>query len=186
MRNLSIIYLVKWYLLPTSSHSSYVVKYNLWLGRLWLRSRASVLLLEGCWFDSPGLHVEVSLGKILNPKLLMTCWSAPRVAATAVSVWMYVCMRYCKSLWTKASAKCPKMYNGYTFKTNSFDRFKHKTYLVRLRNRSFLGFKKVNQWEVYSVWAALGVRTGWQKTFPITVADRSPLTHLWNCENSIG
>ena len=29
---------------------------------------ASAWLLEGYWFDSPGLHVEVSLGKILNPK----------------------------------------------------------------------------------------------------------------------
>ena len=35
---------------------------------LWLRDRASVLLSEGCLFESPGLLVEVSLGKILNPK----------------------------------------------------------------------------------------------------------------------
>ena len=27
--------------------------------------------------DSPGLHVEVSLGKILNPKPLLMCWLAP-------------------------------------------------------------------------------------------------------------
>ena len=33
---------------------------------------------------SPGLHVEVSLGKILNPKLLLMC-----VAAITISVWMY-------------------------------------------------------------------------------------------------
>ena len=31
------------------------------------RGRASVLLSEGRWFDSTGLHVEVSLGKIPNP-----------------------------------------------------------------------------------------------------------------------
>ena len=49
---------------------------------MWLRGRASVLLSEGHWFDSPGLHVEVSLGKILNPKLLLMCWSAPWMAAT--------------------------------------------------------------------------------------------------------
>ena len=42
-------------------------------GQLWLRGRASVLLLEGCWFDSLGLHAEVSLGKTLNPKLLRMC-----------------------------------------------------------------------------------------------------------------
>ena len=36
----------------------------------WLRDRATVLLSEGRWFDSPGLQVGVSLGKILNPKLL--------------------------------------------------------------------------------------------------------------------
>ena len=30
------------------------------------------------------LLVEVSLGKILNPKLLLMCWSAPCMAATAL------------------------------------------------------------------------------------------------------
>ena len=54
--------------------------------RLWLRGRASVLLFEGRWFDSPGLHVEVSLGKILNPKLLLMCWLAPCMSATTFSV----------------------------------------------------------------------------------------------------
>ena len=47
------------------------------MGWLWLRGRASVLLLERRRFDSPGLHVEVPLGKILNPKLLLMCWFAP-------------------------------------------------------------------------------------------------------------
>ena len=44
---------------------------------------------SGRLFDSPGLHVEVSFGKILNPKLLLMCRSAPCVAATTISVWMY-------------------------------------------------------------------------------------------------
>ena len=35
--------------------------------------------LEGRWFSSPGLHVKVSLGKILNLKLCMN-----------------VCMNHCK------------------------------------------------------------------------------------------
>ena len=35
---------------------------------LWLSCRASVLLLEGCWFHSLGLHVKASLDKILNPQ----------------------------------------------------------------------------------------------------------------------
>ena len=69
--------------------------------QLWLRSRAATLLSEGCEFDSPGLHVKVSLGNILTPKLLLMCWSAPCMAATTISV----CMNYCKLLWTKASAK---------------------------------------------------------------------------------
>lgn len=43
------------------------------IGWLWLRGRASILLSEGSWFYSPGLHVEVSLGKILRPKLLLMC-----------------------------------------------------------------------------------------------------------------
>ena len=51
---------------------------------------------EGRWLDSPGLHVEVSLG---NPKLLLMCWSALCMAATTISLWMYVCI---KLLWTKA------------------------------------------------------------------------------------
>ena len=38
---------------------------------LWLTGRVSVLLLEGRWFDSPGQHVKVFLGKVLNPKLLV-------------------------------------------------------------------------------------------------------------------
>ena len=59
-------------------------------GRLWLRGRASTLLLEGHWFDSPDLHVKVSLGKILNPKLLLMCWSAACMAATAINVCMYL------------------------------------------------------------------------------------------------
>ena len=42
------------------------------------------------WFDSPGLHVKVSLGKILNPKLLLMSWSAPCIAATSISVWMFI------------------------------------------------------------------------------------------------
>ena len=51
-------------------------------GRLYLRDGAGILL-------SKGPHIEVSLGKMLNPK------TAPYVpvgtlAATAISVWMYV------------------------------------------------------------------------------------------------
>ena len=45
----------------------------------WRRSRARGLLPEGCWFDSPGLHDDVSLSEILNHKLVLTCWSAPSV-----------------------------------------------------------------------------------------------------------
>ena len=32
---------------------------------MWLRGGVGLLLLEGRRFDSPGLHVEVSLGKII-------------------------------------------------------------------------------------------------------------------------
>ena len=46
--------------------------------RLWealaQEGRASILFLEGRWFDSPGVHVEVSSGKLLNPKLLLMSW----------------------------------------------------------------------------------------------------------------
>ena len=70
--------------------------------QLCLTDRATVLLSEGCWFSSPVLHVNVSLGKTLNPKLPLMCWLAPCLAATTISL----CMNYCKSLWTKASARC--------------------------------------------------------------------------------
>lgn len=50
-----------------------------------LRGKACVLLLKGQWFDSSGLHVDVSLGKKLNPKLLLM-WSAPCMANIAISV----------------------------------------------------------------------------------------------------
>ena len=74
--------------------------HQLSVGRLWLRGR--VLLSEGRWFDSPGLDVKVSLGKVRNPKLLLMCWSAPCMAAATVCLWMF------KLLWTKVSAKCPQ------------------------------------------------------------------------------
>ena len=54
------------------------------------RGRASVLLSEGRWFDSPGLHVEVSLGKILNHKLLLMCSLAPCMVAGTIRVWITV------------------------------------------------------------------------------------------------
>ena len=79
--------------------------------RLWLRGRASVLIPEGCWFDSPGVHVEVSLGKILNSKLLLMCWSAPCMKATTISVWIAV------SRFGQKRDKCPIM-NKYNFSDN--------------------------------------------------------------------
>ena len=57
--------------------------------QLSIRGRASILLSEGCGFESPGLHVEVSLGRILNPNLLLMCSLTPCMAATTISVWMY-------------------------------------------------------------------------------------------------
>uniref|UniRef100_A0A671UZM5 Ig-like domain-containing protein n=1 Tax=Sparus aurata TaxID=8175 RepID=A0A671UZM5_SPAAU len=59
------------------------------------------------WFSSPGLHVEVSLGKILNPKLLLMCWPVPCMAATTISVSVYVSITV-SLLWTKASDQWPK------------------------------------------------------------------------------
>ena len=44
------------------------------------------MIKERAWLS---LHVKVSMGKILNPKLLLMCWSAPCKTATS-SVWMYV------------------------------------------------------------------------------------------------
>ena len=81
-----------------SAYSSFE-KQDLDYGRLWLRNRSSVLLMKDHWFHSSGLQDNMSLGKILNPKLLLMCWWAPC---------MHACMSYCKSHRTKASAKCPK------------------------------------------------------------------------------
>ena len=56
--------------------------------------------MEGCWFDSPGLHVKVSLGKILNQ-------TAPDVlVGTLHDSHHHQCVNYCESLWTKVLAKC--------------------------------------------------------------------------------
>ena len=57
------------------------------------RGRARVLLLEGCWLDSPGLHVQM-LVSTLHGSHCHQC--------------LNVCMNYCKSLWAKVSAKRPK------------------------------------------------------------------------------
>ena len=67
-----------------------IVSLLILLGWLWLSGRTSILLLEVHWSYSPGLHLQVSLGKILNPKLLLMCWLAPCMAATAISVQRYV------------------------------------------------------------------------------------------------
>lgn len=37
-------------------------------GRLWLSGRTRVLLSDDRWLNSPGLHVTLSLSKILNPR----------------------------------------------------------------------------------------------------------------------
>ena len=62
---------------------------------------------KGRWFDSPGLHVKVSLALDTKPQ------TAPDVLVGTLHnshhhQRMYVCMNYCKSLWANASAKCPK------------------------------------------------------------------------------
>ena len=57
------------------------------------------MLSEGRWFDSPGLHVEVSLGKILNSKI------APDVlVGTLHGSHRHQCMNACINLckWTKS------------------------------------------------------------------------------------
>ena len=84
----------------TSSVNQWLEVFLRWqCGRLWLRGRASVLLSEGCWFDSPGLH-EV-LGQDTEP------WTAPdMLVGTMHGSLCHQCMNYCKLLWTKASAKC--------------------------------------------------------------------------------
>ena len=82
---------------------------------LWTRGNNAVaqgqsqhLLSEGRWFDSPVLHVSVSFSKKLNPK------TAPDVQLGTLHGsyrhhFMNLCVNYCKTLWTKASDKCPKM-----------------------------------------------------------------------------
>ena len=60
---------------------------------LWPRGRASVSLSEGRWFDFPGLHVEVSLGKILNPRpLLMLASMMSMMIGTSHSSHRHQCM----------------------------------------------------------------------------------------------
>ena len=73
---------------------------QVWHGKDLSACRAAVaqgqhLVIGGCWFDSPGLHVEVSLGKIVKPKLLLMSSSLLCMAVTTISVWM----NYCKLFW---------------------------------------------------------------------------------------
>ena len=83
----------------------------------WPMFKASVLSTKACWFDSPGLHVEVSLGKILIPKLLLMCWPAPCMAATTISVWVYV--------WITVSIIGPKhLLSALKCKCNNVNAFK--------------------------------------------------------------
>ena len=64
-----------------------------------LGGRATILLSEGRWFDSPGLHVDVSFGKILNPKTAHNV-QVGTLHGSHRHQCMNVCMNYCKSLWT--------------------------------------------------------------------------------------
>ena len=93
------------YLAPSLQTSGKCLVAVSWPWRwLWLRGRALVIgrsLVQFPW------SVKLSLGKILNPKPLLMCCSAPRMAATANQC-MDVCMKYCKSLWTKVPDKYPK------------------------------------------------------------------------------
>ena len=70
-----------------------------WEHLLWLRGRASILLSEGGWFDSPGLHVEDTEPQTAADVLVSTLHGCRH----------HQCMNYRKSLWTKASDKYPKM-----------------------------------------------------------------------------
>ena len=57
--------------------------------QLRLRGGVSVFLSEGRWFDSPGLHVEVSLGKDAEPQ---TAPDAGRHLAWKPPPSVYECM----------------------------------------------------------------------------------------------
>ena len=57
--------------------------------QLWLRVKPASCYRKIAGSIPPGLHVKMSLGKILSPKLLLMCWHAPCMAATAISVCMY-------------------------------------------------------------------------------------------------
>ena len=72
-----------------------------------LKGKASILLSEGCWFDSPGLHVEVSLGKILNPQTASDALVGTSHGNHHCRC-MKVCMNYRELLWTKTSTKCKR------------------------------------------------------------------------------
>ena len=65
------------------------------------RGRASVLLSEPRWFDSPGLACWSVPGQDTEPQ------TAPEVlVGTLQAAHCHQCMNYCKSCWPKASAKC--------------------------------------------------------------------------------
>ena len=99
---------------------------------LWLTGRDGVLLLDGRWFDSLSLHIEVSSAKILNLR------TAPDVlVGTLHGSHCHQCINVCmnQSLWTKA--KCLKYTQNYFFTLN----------------KQFLGIRKL---PVFSCNATLG------------------------------
>lgn len=72
---------------------------------VWLRGRAGVLLPEDRWFDSPGLHSEVSLGRITEPQttpdVLVGLYVSHRHQCMNVSI------NHCEPFCIKVSAKMP-------------------------------------------------------------------------------
>ena len=75
----------------TALNSSVLKQNFLLLGRLWLRGRVVVLQPEGRQFHPslPGLHAEVSLGKMLNPEFPLI---EKKSAANRCTVWICVWM----------------------------------------------------------------------------------------------
>ena len=80
--------------------------------RLCLRGEASVLLSEGCWFNSPGLAAEESLGKVLNPEAGRHLARHPP-PSVCVNIWILVShsgknplLNALNLMWTVPLTKC--------------------------------------------------------------------------------
>ena len=129
-----------------------------------------------CWFDSPGLYVVVSLGKMLSPI------TAPDVldSTTAISVWVYV--------WITVSRfghKC--LLNAVTV-NGWYWPFHYVNHMLEMITSPMSEFSKLLSYNITKIWLVIwhvGPGTTFNHDCPPTLTWHHQIVHFWHKEHKI-